>query len=276
MGRAQVPPLFFFSAAPLGKCCNALRVPRRPTKEELRPLYVMKLHAIIPFFILMLSSMAAAQDAFDRQVASVILLQDRAVQNELKITEQQRTQMNKFADQHRGRLDAYGKQLQAQAQKNNGQVTPDEKRLEALFEELKKNVFSQLNATQIRRLREISLQALGVAALSDNVVAKRVGLNDSQLKRVRDLVSDGFKRANDIQTKAINDATKDLQSRKPANEAEQRKLVEEANKRAAAAQKRIEPQLNKLRTEVTDKVMAVLTAQQRQTWNNLLGKPFKG
>lgn len=213
----------------------------------------------------------AQQDQFDFHVGSLILLQDKAVQAEVGITKAQRDRMNKFAESHREDLKKYGQQLQAT--KTSG--GPDQKKLETMFLGLKKKVFAEMSAKQLKRLREISLQSLGFAALNDEIVATRVGINKDQLGRIRKTFESGFSEAANIEKLAVQGALQPYENRKPKDEAEAKKLYDEAEKKAAAARQKVAPRVDAIRTFTKNKIMSILTPQQKTNWANLQGSPFR-
>ncbi|HZH99259.1 MAG TPA: hypothetical protein VEX38_09830, partial [Fimbriimonadaceae bacterium] len=190
--------------------------------------------AILLLCVVALASVSLG-DEFDRQIASVIILQDKRVQKELDISEKQRTAMNQHADAHRGKLQQYYNGL--------GKDKPDEARLAEYFAELKRNVLRSMSEAQIKRLREISLQQLSFSALADATVAKRVGINEAQLKQIRQHLNTGLQQASKIEYDAINKATASLQKQKPKTPEEQKKLMEQGQKLAAQASKSVAPQV---------------------------------
>lgn len=223
--------------------------------------------------LLVLLPIFALADSFDQQVASIILLQDKRVQADLGITEEQRARMNRFADSHRAKLEAYYRELSKHGQKT-GELSVDQNKLVGYFSVLKKGVLEQLSTAQIKRLREISLQYLGFSALADITVADRVGLSSAQHRKVAALVKQGVERAAKVQNKAIAASTSDLRSIKPKNEAEAKRIYDEANRRAEDATHRVAPEVEQIGLQTKGKVMAVLTPAQRVKWEALLGRPF--
>jgi len=221
-------------------------------------------------FGLLVCALVSAQNNFDYTVSSVILLQSKPVQKEIGVTEQQLSAMNKFADSHRAKLKVYYLSLQKSKSKNK----PSETRLLTMFNELKKGVLGQLNASQLKRLREISLQELGFSALGDAAVGTRIGLSSSQQRKVQAVLNTGITSANRVQMRAINDATGDLQTVKPKNATEQEKLRDEATRRAEAAAERVSPQVSSIRESTRHQIMTLLTPKQRLAWAELQGKPF--
>jgi hypothetical protein len=213
-----------------------------------------------------LAAVAAFAESFDAKVASVILLQLKPVQKEIGLSEAQRTAMNKYADAHRAKLKAYYEQL--------GNTKPSEQKLLGFFAVMKAGVISQLSATQLKRLREISLQALDFTALADQAVANEVGLSASEESSLKSVVAEGVGKANDIRNKAIGKATSDIVKQRPKTDKERQTLEDEYNRRAEAATDQVAPQLNTIRDSTRRKVMAILTSSQRAKWESLLGKRF--
>jgi len=211
----------------------------------------------------------AFAQSFDEQVASVFLLQAKPIQKELGVTANQRLAMNKFADAHRVKLSAYYKVLEQSKQK------PDESKVVALLTDMKKGVFAQLNPAQLKRLRELTLQDLDFTALLYPKVASRIGLNPAEQKRVTSLIKFGIDKANGIRNEAISRDTADLQKQKPKNQAEEKALSDEANRRAQAAMDRVLPRIERIRADTRRQVLAVLTPAERTKWQDLMGKPFK-
>jgi len=228
--------------------------------------------------LVLISSLAIASfavaDDFDRKVAGFQLLQDKKVQAELKITEAQRAKLNKHADGFNAKLAAYQKELEAQAKKAQKQVQPDPKRMNALMEDLKKKVLAELSAAQLIRLRELSLQAVGVTALGDDLVAAKVGLSAAQKQKVRTIVKSGLDAANKLMAQADANARKGI--KEPKSEAEAKKAQETYGKRMEAEQKKIQGQLQKIRQDTIQNALKVLNAQQNETWKKLQGKPYTG
>lgn len=235
----------------------------------------MKFHNALLGLLLLAAPVAHAADDFDYHIASVVLLQLKEVQTELKITEAQRAKMNKHAETHRGKLTDYSKQLDQRSEAAKKQVGPDEAKLSAMFDELKKKVLAELSAAQIKRLREISLQQVGFAALNDSLVATKVGLNKDQLERIRRTFESGFREAEELERGAVQKAIGPYKDRKPKDGAEEKKLYEEVQKKADQARDSVSARVDKIREFTKSKIMGILTPQQKQAFTALQGKPFK-
>jgi hypothetical protein len=115
-----------------------------------------------------------------------------------------------------------------------------------MFQEAEKSVLALLKPEQAKRLREIALQQQHLArAIESPEVAKELQLSEEQAKRVR----------------AIREsATKGMS-----------KLSEDAKSRAEAREK-----MAALAKATEEKLLKVLTEEQRTKWKELLGEPFKG
>lgn len=218
--------------------------------------------AVFVLFMALVAVIASAQ-SFDDQIASIILLQDKAVQKDIGITEQQRAAMNKYADAHRAKLAAYYQQLQKTKAKE------DEKKLLAWFQEMKHGVLSQMSPAQVRRLREISLQYLDFTALADRTVGAKVGLSAAQHEQIDRIVQAMQRRGQSIEA----DARKIVEADPRVAKA---KTQQEKDAIAKAAFMKIMPRLQDLKAEARKQVLAVLTPTERAAWQQLLGKPFQG
>lgn len=232
----------------------------------------MKLVLTLAAVIAGTGAVAQAMDSFDYAVANVAILQAKPLQKELGLSEMQRAAMNKFADQFNSNMGALIEKMKKD--KSGKPPSDSDPKVKAAFENLKKGVLKQLTPAQLKRLREITLQQSGLPALADPLVAKRVGLTTAQLKTIQTTFDSAIRKAADIQDKAVEAAVKDLKSKKPKTEKEARDLMDEANRRAEAAHKKVEPQITKLRTQAEAKVLATLDAKQKAAWEALKGKKF--
>lgn len=229
--------------------------------------------------LLAVSVSAQPMDPFDFEMASVILLQDKAVQKHLKVTEGQRSGMNKFADTHRGKMDAYRVQLEKAQKDKNKPLPVDARKMDQMFLDMKQGVLRLLTPVQLKRLREISLQQVGFMALTDPKVGKRVGLTAAETKKISATYEAGMKEAEDIARAAqaqLNVQLAEMRKKKPKDAKEEEALMKEAQKKAQALEARIDPQIEKVRLGTRKKVLDGLTPKQRQAWNALLGAPFRG
>jgi hypothetical protein len=116
---------------------------------------------------------AFAVDNFDAKVSNIDVLRDKNVQSELGITEGQRKTMNVYAD-------AYSKAnndkvMEYQKAKKKPDVALSKFSFDA-YVKLRTNVLKILSPNQMKRLRELTIQAAGPRALLDKTVADKVGI----------------------------------------------------------------------------------------------------
>lgn len=217
-----------------------------------------------------LVSSAYAQIDFDKRAADVGLLQAKQIQSEVGITAAQRTKMNAAADRHRKNLQDYEKTLKAL-----GSSTPDKQRLLGYFETLKNDVFAALTPAQIRRLRELTLQRLGLVALTDPQVAKKAGLSDAQVTKLKNAFQAGRTKFVTLQQSTAKPILAPYAGRKPKTQAEATALRTEIEGKLKVASNRVKPRLVAIGKETDAAMMAVLTPAQKSAWAALKGRPFK-
>lgn len=220
------------------------------------------------------TALAAQADAFDEQVASIVLLQNQNVQKDMKVTTAQRDKMNSFAAKFNKEQQAYFDKLKKESERTKKPPTRDEKRELQMVAGLKRQVIAILTPTQIVRLRQISLQAIGVAALADDIVAKKVGLEASQITKIRGIVKKGLEEGQKISNAAEAEAAKGI--KEPKNEAEQKAAQAKFKERWKTIGPPTEKKLNALRTKTINEVMATMNPKQKSTWTSLIGPMFKG
>lgn len=233
-----------------------------------------KLLALV-FLVLPAVIIAVPDGAFDYYTANMTLLEAKTVQKELNITAQQRNRMNAFADADRPKRTAIIQQFQkeaAEAQKNHKTYHADYNKIRPLDQELKKNVFSVLSAAQLKRLREITLQSGGLAALLDERVAQECGVSSGAVTKLRTIFGDASREANDVRTRVQQKIFAEYSKIKPKDEADAKRLQQEA---FAKFSKEAGPQLQAIQQRTKSKMEALLTAANKAKFKELQGKPFK-
>lgn len=224
---------------------------------------------LTPLLVLAAGSFVHAADPFDVHCADIRVMQDRAVQTDMKITAAQREKMNRYATEFATKANAI---LKGYKKPPTG---PDPK-ITALGNKMKMQVISVLSPTQLRRLREISLQVVNALAVADPVVAKRVGVTAAQLATFQTTIKDGQQRALVIQRNALNPIVAKYRAKgKPKNEAEAKKLQAAFTGEMKAASRGIKPRIDALSKETSNKLRKVLTPKQIATFDALKGKPFR-
>ena len=166
----------------------------------------------------------------------LMLLSQKSVQDELKLSEDQAKQVNEQADKQRESFDELRDLSREERQK----------RMTESREQNQKMVSTVLNEEQQKRFRQISLQLQGAQALTSPEVATVLDLSDEQKKSVEE-----------IQTASREEMRAAFQGGEGDRDAMRKKLQE-------------------ARQASNDKLKAVLTAEQQTKWQELLGEPFKG
>ncbi len=222
---------------------------------------------ILVVLVVSLGGILTSTDQFDSHVASLIMLMRKDVQKDIGLTETQRKAMNAEASRYNEQM----KQLLAKSDPKKGIPPAATGALKQLID----LVFAKLSPPQLKRLGQISLQAIGPGALGDAEVAKRVGLDPAQLKKIRTTYGSSIEEAQKLHAQAVDRALQPFKKLKPKDQAEADKLNVKANKKVAAAERRVGPRLTAIRKAADAKVIGTLTPAQQATWKALLGKTFK-
>lgn len=223
---------------------------------------------LVSLLVLVLAAVAWTQDAFDYRIANIQILQVKAVQRELKITSAQRAAMNRAANANRAKVQVELDRARASGGK------PNEQALSTLYMQLRGEVIAQLSQAQLRRLREITIQAAGAAGIVDPVVSERLGLSHSQVSTAKSAYQAGVNRATELRKRTYEPILKPHRAHPPKNAEEAKKLHALLDPQILRAEKRILPQLMRLKNSTEKAVLAVLTPGQLALWKELNGKPY--
>jgi len=173
----------------------------------------------------------------------LMLLSNESVQKELKLSEEQIQKVKdtneKIRDKHKDELAALRK-LDAQERREKGQEL-----FKTIGEETDKAMAEILKPEQAKRLKQISLQTMGSQAFNDEEVQKGLNLTDDQKDKIKTL--------NEDLGSEIGSIFKNAQGN-----------FQEAGKKAAT-----------LRKETLEKVLALLTDDQKKSWKEMTGEPFE-
>jgi hypothetical protein len=161
-----------------------------------------------------------------------LLLTQKSVQEELKLSEEQVKQVDELAAKQR-ELFSGARDLGREER---------QKRFTESRDASQKAVSEILNAEQQKRYKQIGLQLRGLSALDDPEVASSLGLSDEQKKKVEEIQT----AAREEMRSAFQDGGGDREKFRAAREA------------------------------TNEKLQGVLTAEQKTTWQELTGEPFKG
>jgi hypothetical protein len=172
-----------------------------------------------------------------------MLLSNSGVQKELKLEDQQIDKAKELAEKTREKMRANGESLQGlEGQERFTKMQELNRELNAATTP---KVAEILKPEQMTRIKQISCQLRGASAFSDEEIAKKLNLSETQKSEIEGLVRDSF--------------------------AEMRKIREEAgDDREAAAKK-----FTELRKEILSKAEAKLNDEQQKTWKEMLGAPFE-
>lgn len=225
----------------------------------------------------MLCGVAAAQgkiDPFDAHCADIVVLQLKPVQKELGVSEAQRKKLNEQANWHQSQLKLLDQQVQKNKQNPN---SPEiQGKIADLFAGLKARVLTNLTPVQIKRLGELSIQRVGDAALTDPIVAKKVGMSDAQIKKLQATFQEGAKKYFELEQQTAQKVLLPYKDRKPKDQAEAQRLNQEIQGKIAAAAKQAKPRLDAIKADYAKRIKAMLTSSQATAFAKLKGKPFRG
>jgi Spy/CpxP family protein refolding chaperone len=189
--------------------------------------------------VLALAAGAQAQEGGEllRGPTVWMLLGEESVQKELKLTLKQIEKTKASFDKQRGMLRELHDIQDKQEQA---------KKFEELRKEVGKLTAEFLKPDQVKRLKQITLQHLGFRAFGNPEVARELSLTEKQKGKVKEILDD-----------RLNQATEILKRGEAFSE-ESRKKVRE------------------LLSAETEKIMNLLTADQKAKWKEMAGEPFKG
>jgi Spy/CpxP family protein refolding chaperone len=174
------------------------------------------------------------------------LMTNKSVQDELKLTDEQKEKVKKLSDEAR---EKFGKDIRQafmdmdreKAQKLQAEQT--EFVLKALPDAIK--------ADQLKRLKQIELQVQGVRAFTSEHVQKDLKLNDKQKEQI--------KTASEEASKTLGELRRELFGARDDKEKR-----DEIQKKIATTTK-----------EATEKITSYLTDDQKKAWKDMTGEKFE-
>lgn len=134
------------------------------------------------------------------------------------------------------------------------QMAEFRKRMESV-QKAQAECLALLSAPQKARLRQITIQQMGAQAMYNPEIKKELGLNDSQTKRIGDLMQQSFRN--------IFAGAPGKPGERPSREQAMKQMEEFAKKQQAA------------KAKVDAEAVKVLTSAQQSKWKAMKGKPFK-
>ncbi|MEX2120976.1 MAG: Spy/CpxP family protein refolding chaperone [Pirellulales bacterium] len=187
----------------------------------------------------------------------IFLLANEKVQQELELLDDQKAEVQKTLDELRPPRGQGGPGQGGPGQGGFQQLSDEERqKLRAEREERTKAATEKVNSIllphQAERLKEISLQVRGTAALTDDEVAKALSITDEQKQKFDTIRQESFEQMRGLFPQPGQDQPADAD-------------------RQAAFQKMAE-----LRRAAEEKTLAVLTDEQRQQFDSMQGEKFEG
>jgi hypothetical protein len=172
----------------------------------------------------------------------VSLLGQDSVRDHLQITPEQVKQVDDLTERRRSAF------FDFRAYRNKSR-----EEMRQLFEqrarETKQELSKLLDAPQMQRLEQISLQLRGTQSFSSPEVADEINLTDAQIAAIKKIKEDAYREIRN----AWHDRHRDEQSRKQSHEV-----------------------FKQSRRTTNEKLLSVLTAEQLAAWRGMLGEPFNG
>ncbi len=165
------------------------------------------------------------------------------VLEELEVIDDQKEQIQKIVDGSRGERPQVNFRELSEEEREKALAEFREK-AQARFAEARKKLDDVLLPHQLKRLKEISIQNQGIRALADKELAKAIGMTDEQqeeLVSIQEGIAESF-----------------------------RELF-----RGGQDRENIREKMTELREKSQSDIMAVLTDDQKQKFEEMKGEPFK-
>ena len=191
------------------------------------------------------------------------LINNKAVQEDLKVTEDQATKLKDWGKEFNNKIDEIYKDKGLDRKDFKALFSPDNKeKLTEINATVSKEAYKQLGdilkKEQIDRLKQIERQRMGVNAFSNTEVADALKLTDSQKTSVKGITGDFQKESREIRAEAT---PKD--KGKGKGKFGGFGLDPETQKKIAKVEK-----------EAIGKITDLLDDSQKTTWKELVGKEF--
>lgn len=174
------------------------------------------------------------------------LLRVEKVQKELELVDDQKAKLQQIGEKAMARMrEAFprpepGQQLSRQ--ERQARFAEMSKKMQAINQETQKAIEEVLLPHQVERLKQISLQIRGTQALNDPEVAKELGITEEQKQKIAQVRQEAMNQGRELFTSG------------------QREQIRE--------------KMEALRKETDEKVLAVLTADQKEKFEKMKGPKF--
>jgi hypothetical protein len=202
------------------------------------------------------SAVADAVTIAERHAASIYLIQDRAVQQEIQLTKQQFADLQKLS----AAFTAEGRKPTSSQPRASTELTPRQPdptgdRIPTYSKRLRAEI---LDAEQRDRLRQIQFQLLGMWFFLHKECRDVLQLDDSQLRVVEEVHAELLKRGD----RYMREYKTQLAT-----------AQDDAEQRAKLA-KALSTNLEEMEADGVARILAALTDEHRRKYAELTGKPF--
>jgi Spy/CpxP family protein refolding chaperone len=168
------------------------------------------------------------------------LIANKGVQEELKLTDEQKAKATKIGEELRGKA-------QEVFQNAAGDFDKVRTEMQKLNDAAAKTVNAMLKPEQAKRLKEIELQVASINALTREDIQKELKLTDKQKNEI---------------SQTLKEIQKDIQDLGPPDFQDQE------------AMKKRNDKIQTLRKDNLAKVVKTFSAEQQKAWTEMLGKSF--
>lgn len=214
---------------------------------------------------LALSPFAVERDPFDLYLCDINVLQDKAVQAELKVDEELRAKLN----EHAAWFDQEAKRIE--------ENFPADARVEALLRSramFKARVLDSLSDPQVKRLAQLSLRAMDVVAVLDLKIGEKLGITEAQ----QTVLFESWKKTGESVAAALARVRQPIvdkyRAMKADSEGERKAQQAAAAKEMAEADKSVAEEIQGLKKAFEKTVADTLTEGQKKEWERLKGPPM--
>lgn len=187
-------------------------------------------------------------------LGGAMLLQSPQVQQELKLTDDQKTKLRQMGERVRNEITERMAELQGLSEDERRTKADDfRKQADKIAEAVRKEAAGILQPEQIKRWKQIELQQQGASALLRPEIAEAIGLSDEQKQSIKKITDES-------QAKLQGMFAKMRDRDNPPSEEERSQMREQSQK---------------LRQEGEANAMAVLKPEQKDKLKEMMGTPFK-
>jgi hypothetical protein len=181
------------------------------------------------------------------QVGIAQLIGNKGVQEEIKITDEQKEKLTEATKGLREKMREKFSELKDLPKEESGK-----KMFEMMAEmnvAVAKEIEPILKPEQMKRLKQIERQVMGIAAFSNKEVVKELAISDEQISKIKEVV--------ETMTKERNE------------------MIQEAFKNKGGNREEMREKMTALTKEATSKVEGILTDGQKTKVKELMGEKFE-